>query len=74
MIGKWYEIWIDDTLSVPYVLMVTTKDHDGKELYLVIDLFEGGEVVYQHSEYQEVVYWLLEDEYSMVRGRVMVDE
>lgn len=65
-ITHWYEIWANNTNSPPYVLVVCFQDAG----YVVSDPKEGDRVVFHSLEYETVKFWLLEDEFVMVRGRM----
>ena len=69
MLGTWFEVWIDDTGSKPYLLIVTHDDVDPSRI-LVIDPIEGYKTVHHENEYDAVKLWLLEDEYRRVDGRM----
>ncbi len=71
MFGEWYEVWIDD--SAPYLLVVTPDANDLSRI-LVLDPAEKYATVHHDNDYEAVKLWLLEDEYYMVRGRVLVGE
>ena len=65
----WYEVWADEGLSPPYILMLV---FDGAK-YCVIDVKEGKDNVHSSESYEEAVCWLTEDEYTRVTGRMEVD-
>jgi hypothetical protein len=67
----WYEVWADDTLQTPYLLLLR-PDPSSPSHYQVVDPKEGYRVVHQGAEYTAVKDWLLEDEYTLV-GRVTRD-
>jgi hypothetical protein len=73
VIGNWYEVWVDDTLTDPYILIVT---HDSADVgrIIVIDPLEGYATVRTDNDYEAVKLWLLEDEYRRVDGRMRTDE
>ena len=68
-IPDWYEVWADNGLMPPYVLIVF-GDTDGK-----VTVFDPKENVVAHesSSYETAKLWLLEDEYSRVDGRMSFD-
>jgi hypothetical protein len=68
--SRWYEVWLDDSLDPPYLLLVEGRgDH-----VRILDPKEQNRVVYTASNYQDAKVWLLEDEYVQVRGRVEVED
>jgi len=69
MIEPWYEIWVDEGLDVPYLLIVRPEQNG--ECVVVIDPKEGGQVVHRSKDYEGARLWLLEDEYQLVEGRMM---
>lgn len=66
MISNWYEVWADNGLDPPYVLVLVPRQ-DGK-----FDVFDPkeGRVAFQGASYDEAKLWLLEEEYSRVEGRM----
>jgi hypothetical protein len=71
MIKTWYEIWADDGLEVPYLLLVLPEH--GSEAIAVLDPKEGGRIVHRANDYEAARLWLLEDEYHLVEGRMLRD-
>ena len=70
MDSQWYEVWADDGLNVPYLLIVQPDPaRDGS--VVIIDPQELGQVIYTASNYEDAELWLLEDEYTRVDGRMM---
>lgn len=67
---KWLEVWADLT-DPPYLLLVQPGP-DGEGV-VVMDIKEDFKVVYRGQTYEDVRWWLLEDEYEMVRGRTPVE-
>jgi hypothetical protein len=70
--GEWYEVWADDTLEPPYVLLVFKRP--GMEEIAVIDPAERYRTVFASSDYEAVRPWLLEDEYTRVTGRMTEED
>lgn len=67
---SWFEIWADPGHRPPYVLIVQS---DGQDID-VFDPQENRRKVFTAQDYGTVRYWLLEDEFEMVRGRETPDE
>jgi hypothetical protein len=63
--NTWFEIWADTGHTPPYVLIVQS---DGTDIN-VFDPQENRRKVFTARDYDTVRYWLLEDEFEMVRGR-----
>jgi len=61
------EMWADTTASPPYVLMLL-GNNSGKTC--IYDPALNYQTVFQSDTYQEAKFWLLEDEYSLVEGRL----
>ena len=73
MINKnWYEIWADDGLDPPYVLIVKA-DKTKPNTLVVYDPKEDFKIIHRAESYEDVKLWLLEDEYTLVRGRMEED-
>lgn len=70
MSDKWYEVWADEGLPHPYLLLVLPGADGGA---VVFDPKQN-EVVHQAPSYDEARLWLLEDEYTRVDGRMARDE
>lgn len=70
--SKWEfsEVWIDLTLSPPYVLLLLSN-HEGHCIY---DPAQGYKPVFFCSTYKEAELWLLEDEYEPVESRMSASE
>jgi hypothetical protein len=64
MIDRWFEVWADVTASPPY-LLVLWPAAGGFE---AVDPAKGS-VEFRSDSYDDVVSWLLEDEYQLIRGR-----
>lgn len=66
----WYEVWADDTARPPYILLLL--GNDSKQLF---DIYDPGERSMQHSasSYQDAMFWLTEDEYTKVDGRMDIE-
>jgi len=69
MSENWYEIWVDEGHSAPYVL-VLRPDALGFE---VLDPASGNKCVFKSPGYESAKMWLLEDEFILV-GRKIYDE
>jgi hypothetical protein len=72
MIEDWYEVWSYETHDIPYLLLLTPcKDEAGK--FKVIDPKLNDKVVDKFPDYESAKLWLLEDEFTLVDGRMNSD-
>ena len=69
MAHSWFEVWADDGLSPPYVLLVFPSG-DGR--IVVFDPKES-KAIHTAADYESAKLWLLEDEYTRVEGRMVAD-
>ena len=69
MTDNWYEVWVDDGLPQPYVLIVLPKEGGA---VIVFDPKES-KPVHEAPDYERARLWLLEDEYTRVEGRMTRD-
>jgi len=67
---SWYEVWADEGINPPYVL-VLLADH-GNSRFEIYDPTDK-RIVFTASTYDGAKEWLLEDEYTRVDGRMVVD-
>jgi hypothetical protein len=72
MIQNWYEVWVDESTEIPYVLFVCPSTVNLKEI-LIIDPKENNKVIKNMPSYEMAIQWLQEDEYTLVNGRMEVD-
>ena len=65
----WYETWVDESPTVPYVLFVfPDPDHAGG--VVVVDPKESDKIVFRSRDYESARLWLLEDEFTRIEGRM----
>lgn len=66
---SWYEVWADEGISPPYILLICGRGADA------LDVYDPKEkrTVYQASTYEDAKNWLLEDEYTQVQGRMRIE-
>ena len=65
---KYIEFWIDDSLNPPYVLMLLQS---GTGEFIVVDPAEKYKLIYRAGSYDEATFWLAEDEYTYIGGRLI---
>ncbi len=67
---KWLfvEFWVEPVLNTPDVLELICRKSD---LYEILDPSRNYEVVFSTSDYDEATYWLAEDEYERVTGKIV---
>jgi hypothetical protein len=69
---RWFEVWADDSIEPPYLLLVR-PDPEEPNGVLIHDPKESYAVVYRASDYDSARMWLLEDEYTLLKGRTFLD-
>ena len=72
MIQKWYEIWVDESTKIPYVLFVYPDENNFNRI-IILDPKED-KIIEQMPSYKMAKDWLCEDEYTLVNGRMNVDD
>ena len=65
------QVWIDTNLSPHYLLLLLSDAEGNCRIY---DPAEAYKVVFSSQSYDEAQYWLLEDEYEPMEGRLRVSE
>lgn len=66
---QWYEVWADESLATPYILLVVPDERTAGGV-VILDPKEGSKVVHAAPSYEGAKDWLLEDEYTRVEGRM----
>lgn len=72
MIQKWYEIWVDESTEIPYVLFVY-PDNGNFNRIIILDPKES-KIIENLPNYEMAKDWLCEDEYTLVNGRMKIDD
>jgi hypothetical protein len=72
MINKWYEVWSDETHDIPYLLFLTQCNEE-VEGCQVIDPKSNNQVVKKFPDYNSAKLWLLEDEFTLIDGRMELE-
>lgn len=63
----WYEVWTDEGVSPPYVLLLLCREAGAAfEIYDPVER----RIAERAMTYEAAKNWLLEDEYTQVRGRM----
>ncbi len=65
----WYEVWAEEGSSPPYILILWSDVHGKIEVYDPIEK----RICYVASSYEDAMYWLTEDEFTQVVGRMSED-
>ena len=68
----WFEFWTEWWINVedtPEFLILGCKSPNEYQIYDAV----AGTVIFESQTYDEARYWLSEDEYSPVQGRVEVE-
>ena len=65
------EVWIDPMLSPPYILLLLCDTEDNCQVY---DPAQGYKIVFSSNDYNAAKFWLLEDEYEPIQGRLLAAE
>ncbi len=65
------EVWIDPALSPPYLLLLLGTSDGRCHVY---DPAEGYRLIFKSDNYDEAQFWLLEDEYEPLEGRLKASE
>ena len=69
--NNWYEVWADEGLEPPYLLVLGFSAQESK--YCLYDPKESDKIVFESNSYEETKNWLLEDEYTLVDGRMDIE-
>ena len=71
---RWFEVWYSDGEDLrPTWLLVVTPDLSRPGNYLVYDPQEHNRIVSQ-GDYESTIYYLREDDYSLVEGWMFPDD
>jgi len=70
MTTTWYEVWADDSSDPPYILLLCASEAG----FRVLDPRDGNRVVFENASLEKAREFLMEDEYTMVDGRMSTDE
>ena len=66
---KWYEIWVDEGISPPYIFMLCCNESN---VFQVLDIIEN-KIFFEASDYETARIWLQEDEFTLVVGRMVIE-
>ena len=67
--SSWYEVWADEGHAVPCLLLLRPTDGG----FEVLDPGQANRRVFAAADYDQVRFWLSEDEFVLV-GRKELDE
>ncbi len=62
------EIWVETGLRTPPILELICRRSD---LYEIVDPRKNYQVIFSTPDYMEAAYWLAEDEYQRVTGKLV---
>ena len=72
---RWFEVWYSQGEDLlPTWLLVVVPDNTEHGRVLVCDPRDNNKVVYSAETHEDATEWLVEDEYSLVDGRVFPDD
>lgn len=72
---RWFEVWVDEGEDLcPTWVLIVTPDTTRRGYVVVYDPQENYRVVHQGENYESTCRWLMEDEYSLVEGRMFPDD
>lgn len=72
---RWFEVWYIDGIDViPSHLLVVTPNPEDRSRVVVIDPQRKDKIIYEGKDYEDVCFWLGEDEYTLVGGREFPDD
>lgn len=71
---RWYEIWVDDTMSTPCPYTLVVIGDPANQAFSIFDPKEDYKVLFKSDDYEVLKKWLLEDEYTRVVGRMEREE
>lgn len=69
---NWYEIWCDEGLNPPYVLIVKNDSYNLNKID-IIDPKDNNKIIFSSNDYFQIKEFLLEDEYTMVKDRMITE-
>ena len=72
MIQEGYEVWVDESTKIPYVLFLC-PDPSNPGGMLIIDPKENNRIIQKLPDYNTAMLWLTEDEYTRVDGRMEIE-
>lgn len=64
----WYEVWSDESFDIPYLLVMGQPEKNSE--IVIFDPKERDIIIFRSESYEEAKLWLLEDEYTLVDGRM----
>jgi hypothetical protein len=72
---KWFEVWFAEGEDVgPSYLLILISDTTNPGKVVVIDPQEGYKIIRNGHSYEATRLWLLEDEFSLVEGRMFPND
>jgi len=72
---KWFEIWYADGVEyIPSHLLIVAPKPEDRSRVIVIDPYSNDKIIYDGKNYEDTSDWLVEDEYSLMSGRIFPDD
>lgn len=72
---KWFEVWYLQGVDIaPSCIYIVIPSLNNPQHTLVLDPCDGYKIIYEGKDYEETFYWLREDDFSLVDGRVFPDD
>jgi hypothetical protein len=66
---NWYEVWANETHDVPYLLLLRPSSN----AFEILDPTCGNKKVFESRSYEDATMWLMEDEYTRVGRKELLD-
>ena len=64
----WFEVWWDYSSFPPELLLLVRNEQNQR--FAVVEPGSKGQVLHECASYDEAMFWLSEDEYTKVDGRI----
>jgi len=68
----WFEVWWDYSSQPPELLLLVCDEPN--QQFNVVEAGSNGRVLHKAVSYDDAMFWLTEDEYTKVEGRIWPDE
>jgi hypothetical protein len=68
----WFEVWWDYSSWPPELLLLVADEPNQR--FRVIEPGQNGQIMCETVSYEEAMFWLTEDEFTKVEGRIRPNE